>query len=497
MTAVWNVAPVERSYAALNRDLKVDVAIIGGGVTGLSTAVRLVEEGRKVVVLESGRVGRGSSGNSTGNLYATLSQGLRSVRSKWDEDALRDVVAVRSAALNDIERRIERYSLNCGFERRPLYFALPEPDPEQQQMLEAEYEASLLGGLSARIVQEIPELPVPVRRALRIEDQAQYNPLRYVQELARVVAGQGGQVFENTPVADVDASDGAVSTRRGIVKATQIVFATHTPKGINLLQAEMEPSREYGVAAPLSGNAHPQGIFWLLDRFHSVRTYHHGDEAWLVVIGEKHPTGHGEAGEAYYLKLEKYARAHFDVENFSHRWSAQQYRTADLLPYIGRSAHDNVYVGTGYAADGLTWGEVAAQIISNQIAGREAAGGGLFNPRRFTPVKSAKRWAELNAKVAKHLTSDYFNLGKLESLEEVAAGEGKVVKLDGESVAVYRAQDNSLSVLSPVCPHMKCIVKWNAADLSWDCPCHGSRFATDGSLIEGPAYTPLKRLDSR
>jgi glycine/D-amino acid oxidase-like deaminating enzyme/nitrite reductase/ring-hydroxylating ferredoxin subunit len=498
MTAVWNVAQVtDRKYQPLMRNLDVDVAIIGGGVTGLSTAVRLVEEGRKVVVLESLRVGAGSTGNSTGNLYATLSRGLRDVRDKWDEDVIREVVAVRSAALNEVERRIERYSLDCQFARRPLYLALREPDAEQQQLLEAEYESSLIAGLSARIVQEVPGLRVPVRRALRIEQQAQYNPLRYAQELARVIAGQGGQLFEYTPVTDVDASEGTVTTKSAVVSASHIVFATHTPKGISLLQAEMEPSREYGVAAPLPGGSHPQGIFWLLDQFHSLRTYQHENETWLVVIGEQHATGHGEAGEDYYLRLEQYARSYFEIESFSHRWSAQQYRTADLLPYIGQSAHDNVYVGTGYAADGLTWGEVSAQIISNQIVGKEAAGRELFNPRRFTPVKSAKSWAELNVKVAKHLTSDYFNLAKLESLDQVPVGEGKVVKIDGDNVAVYRAPDNSLSVLSPVCPHMKCVVKWNAADLTWDCPCHGSRFATDGSVIEGPAYAPLKQLEGR
>ncbi|MEX2495591.1 MAG: FAD-dependent oxidoreductase [Woeseia sp.] len=497
MTAVWTVAASDRRYPALNRDLSVDVAVIGGGVTGLATAVRLVEEGRKVAVLESLQVGAGTSGQSTGNLYATLAQGLRSVRSKWNEDALRDVVAVRSEAVDEVERRIKRYSLDCQFARRPLYLALPDPDDAQQEMIEAEYEASLLAGLGARMVQEAPELPIPVKRALLIEQQAQYNPLRYVQELARVVAGQGGQVFEQTAVADVDASAGQVHTKGGIVTARSIVFATHTPKGINLLQAEMEPSREYGVAAPLAGDSHPSGIFWLLDRFHSVRTYQQKNRSWLVVIGEKHSTGHGEAGREYYARLEQYARERFDIDTVSYRWSAQQYRTADLLPYIGRSAHDNVYVGTGYASDGLTWGEVAAAIISRLICGKEVALAKLFSPRRFTPVKSAKKWAELNSKVAKHLTGDYVNIASLDSLDSLAAGEGRVVKLNGHSVAAYRAPDTSLSVLSAVCPHMKCAVKWNAADLTWDCPCHGSRFATDGSVIEGPSYHPLKRMDAR
>ena len=499
MTAIWNLADLEGGrYPAMAKDLEVEVAIVGGGVTGLSTAIRLLEEGRKVAVLEALKVGQGSSGNSTGNLYGTLSQGLRSVRGKWEDDALRQVGGARSAAVDAIESRIGQYGIECQFERRPLYFCLPSPDEKQQQALADEYEASLVAGLRAELVDNVPGMPVPVRRALLIENQAQLNPLRYAQELAKVVAGQGGQLFEDTAVIDVDASEGRVATASGVVTAEHIVFATHTPKGINLVQAEMEPSREYGVAAPLNESTGPEGIFWLMDQFHSVRTYRHEDRTYLVVIGEKHPTGQDEAGDAHYENLRQYARQHFNLEGFSHSWSAQQYKSADRLPYIGRSAHDNVYVGTGYGADGLTWGEVAAKIITDLVMDRQTEASRLFNPRRFTPVKSAKSWAALNTKVAKHLTTDYLKLDKIEDFEHVRPGEGKVVNARGDKVAVYRSPDNVLSVLSPVCPHMKCMVKWNPADTSWDCPCHGSRFKPeDGSVIEGPAYSPLTRLELR
>jgi Rieske Fe-S protein len=185
------------------------------------------------------------------------------------------------------------------------------------------------------------------------------------------------------------------------------------------------------------------------------------------------------------------------VESFSHRWSAQQYRSADRLPYIGRSGHDNIYAATGYGADGLVWGEVAAEIICSLVMDQETANGRLFDPRRFTPVKSAKSWVAMNAQVARHLTIDYFTLDKLKDLDDIPAGEGKVVSVDGEKLAVYRGPDDTFTVFSPVCPHLKCIVKWNAADLSWDCPCHGSRFATDGSVIEGPSFAPLKPAEMR
>ncbi len=494
MSAVWKAADAKDThYPQLQGAIDVDVAVIGAGVTGLATALHLAESGLKVAVVEAHRVGSGSTGGSTGNLYATLSQGLAAVRKKWDNGVVGQVVGLRASGIDTLEEIVNRYAIECEFARRPLYFCVDQPDQQQVDNLTAEYDATRASGLSAELVNRVPELPFPVHRALRIENQAQYNPMKFVQGLARALTELGGLIFESSAVCDIDAGRGIVSTVHGKIVAPQIVQATHTPKGINLLQAEMEVYREYGVAAEIE-DACPEGIFWMRSDSRSVRTYSRAGRHYLIVVGEKHKTGHNKPGENYYDNLRAYSRTQFGATEFTHAWSAQQYRAADLLPYIGRSGHHNVFVATGYAADGLTWAMVAAPLISNQVLGAEAvAGSELFNPRRFTPIKSAKNWINENTNVTRHLVQDYLTGEQLSGLKQVAPGEGKILKLHGEKLAVFRSADDVVSVLSPVCPHMKCMVHWNAADITWDCPCHGSRFATDGSVLEGPAYLPLSK----
>ncbi|MCW8193880.1 FAD-dependent oxidoreductase [Proteobacteria bacterium 005FR1] len=497
MSAVWNLAgPAPATFPRLEGSTDVDVAIIGGGLTGLATALILCDAGERVAVIESHTVGSGSSGGSTGNLYSTVSNGLAGIRKKWDQDTVNKVVALRRQALDDIQRNVERLAGHCHFERRPLHFCIQSNVDHYGKTLEEEYEVSVAAGLQAEIVDRPHGLGMSLRRVLRIENQAQYNPLEYCYGLAKAVQHEGGLIFEHSPVAEVDAAEGKVTTADGaVVRAGQVVFATHTPKGISMLQAEMEVYREHGIAAPLNSTdgEFPRGIFWTLDGFHSVRSYEHEGQPYIVVVGQKHETGHGDLGEGHFEELGEFARSHFDVAAVSHRWSAQQYQSADLLPYVGRSAHDNVYVATGYSADGLVWSEVAAQVISHQILGRKDIDGGLLNPRRFTPGKSAKAWLEANTKVAKHLSTDRFTVEKMDDLHRVEAGEGKVLKIGGDSYAVYRSPEGELKTLSPICPHMKCMVHWNSADKSWDCPCHGSRFDVEGEVLEGPAYKPLEK----
>jgi glycine/D-amino acid oxidase-like deaminating enzyme/nitrite reductase/ring-hydroxylating ferredoxin subunit len=501
MSAVWNLPGSSSfTYPRLEQSADVDVVIIGGGLTGLATALNLCDAGERVAVIEAREIGSGSSGGSTGNLYSTVSNGLAGIRRKWGQETVNQVVNLRGQALADIQRHVERLSIDCQFERRPLHFCIQADVDHYGKVLEEEFDVSVAAGLQAEILERPDGLGMPVQRALRIEDQAQFNPLQYCQGLARAVQHEGGLVFEHSPVADVDAGEGRVTTADGaVIKAGHIVFATHTPKGINMLQAEMEVYREHGIAAPLNSTNGdcPRGIFWTLDGFHSVRSYEHQGQPYIVVVGQKHKVGHGELGQGHFEELGDFARGYFDVAAVSHRWSAQQYQSADLLPYIGRSGHDNVYVATGYAADGLVWSEVAAQVISHQILGRKDVDGDLLNPRRFTPAKSAKSWLETNTKVAKHLSTDRFTVEKMDDLHQVEAGEGKVLKIGGDSYAVYRSLEGELKTLSPVCPHMKCMVHWNSADKSWDCPCHGSRFDTDGQILEGPAYRSLEKRTPR
>ncbi|MBW3551162.1 MAG: FAD-dependent oxidoreductase [Proteobacteria bacterium] len=505
MNSVWMADHRDSSpYPPLAGTVEADTVVIGGGITGVTTAMLLAGAGQSVVLLEAERIGASNTGGSTGNLYGTVSDGLAKLRDKWDADTARQVVTMRMQALELIEKTSARLSIDCGFARRPLYACVAGDDEQQLASLQDEHRALEEAGLAPSWVDAVPGLPasaLPPRAhaALRIEQQAQFNPFTYVQGLARALAGQGVRVHEHSAAVDVDAGAGRVKTAAGEVHAKHIVFATHTPKGFNLVQAEMETYREYGIAgaldaAPGQGRA-PEAICWIRDRSRSIRSCRHGDRDHLVVVGEKHKTGHNAADTDYHERLREYAREHFGVSSFDYAWSAQQYKSADALPYIGHSAHRNVYMATGFGADGLTWGTVAANVIAELVQGRESPASELLTPKRFTPIKSAKVWAAENATVMKHLVGDRLSSAEQHRLSDVQRGQGRIVDLDGRKHAVYRSPADELTVLSPVCPHLKCHVAWNAAATSWDCPCHGSRFDIHGQVIEGPSLHPLERYE--
>ena len=495
MASVWmpDRPEPEFAFAPLAGNVETDTVVVGGGITGTTTALLLADAGQRVVLLEAARIGAGNTGGSTGNLYGTLSRDLAAVRDKWGEDVLREVATLRLQALDLVERNVVEYGIDCAFARRPLQVCVASGNGPMLAALDAEYHAAEAAGLQPRWGRGVPELPFPVRRVLRLEGQAQFNPYLYTRGLARVLGHRdGAYVHEGSAVLEVDAGAGRVRTAHGEVRARAVVFATHTPLGFNLLQAEMQAYREYGIAATLASGTYPEGIYWVRDHDRSLRSYRHRGRAQLVVVGEIHKTGEGGDGIDYAQRLRDYASAHFDVASFDAAWSAQQFRAADALPYIGPGAHRNVLVATGFAADGLTWGTVAAAAFAELLLGGHSRAAHLFSPRRFTPVKSAKGWTDESAAVLRHLVGDRLGGAELHSLSDVMPGEGRIVEVGGHKHAVHRAHDDTLTVLSPVCPHLKCHVAWNAQAQSWDCPCHGSRFRIDGSVIEGPALRPLE-----
>jgi glycine/D-amino acid oxidase-like deaminating enzyme/nitrite reductase/ring-hydroxylating ferredoxin subunit len=491
MESIWTLGSRGvAEYAPLDGDTEVDVAIVGAGITGLTTALALGEAGLKVMVLESATVGAGVTGGSTGNLYSTLASGQAPLRQKWGDRVAAEVVQARDKAVAHIEALVERLGIDCRFQRLPAYRLLTEDRQHTRHNLNDELDALISAGLDAEMA-EGPRLSFD-SWGIRIANQAQFNPLHYLQGLANALLGEGVVIHQHSPVREIDADKGLVWTDTACVAAKHIVQATHTPKGINLLQAGMLVSREYALGARLRSGDYPEGIIWLLDPFHSLRSYRHGEDRYLVVVGEKHKTGehHGD----HYQMLREYLETRFDVEAFTHQWSAQQYSSPDGLPYIGRMhGHDNLYMATGFAADGLVWGTLAGTLISDQILGHDNPWQARFGARRITPGKSAMQYARENVIVTKHMVKDYLGTEKLDDFAAIEPGQGRVASVDGEKLAIHRTPEGELKVLSAVCPHLKCIVHWNASESTWDCPCHGSRFDTSGEVIEGPAYHPLAR----
>lgn len=486
-----SAAPDAPVFAPLDTDLQTDVVVVGGGITGLLTALQLSDAGQRVVLIDAGQIARRNTGLSTGNLYASVSN-MADLSARWGGDVVEQVCALRAGGIAIIERTAQRLALECGFQRVPMYYGLENETRELRVRLEREmlaYERAGLAPSSSR-----GGLPFALAAGFRVEGQAQFDPYRFCVGLAAHLAGRI-QLFESTPAVEIDAGKGCVTTPGGSVRASHIVLATHSPAGFNLVQAEMEVYRECGIAVPVTAPPTP-GIHWLKDSAYSLRgAGTAAGQRWLIAVGGKHHAGDGERQQQETGRLYAYAREHFQVTGEGMAWSAQQFKPADGLPYIGASAHDNVWVATGFQADGLVWGAVAAQLIGNGIVGADTEAARLLSPLRITPVKSAKGWARTNATVLKHLVGDRIKHDALADAAQIRAGCGALVERDGQREAIYRDAAGQLHAMSPVCPHLKCLVQWNDAAKSWDCPCHGSRFAPTGELLEGPALTGLRRLD--
>lgn len=492
-TSIWKATAQKSNFPPLQGDITTDIAIVGGGITGITSAYLLARSGRKVVVLESGEVGGGTTGDSTGNLYSMIDKRLHHIQSKWDKETAGKVARSRTAAVDLIGELVRKYSIDCDFKRVPWY--LFSETNKKDETIEKEIKAATDYGLQVEELQELP-LPFSVSKAIKVEGQAQFNPAAFVKGLSQNINSGNCSIFEQSPVHHIEKGDKLVlSTPAGKVTANKVIMATHTPKGIYALQTALYPYREYAIAAKLRSGDFPDGIFWdtEAENHQSMRVYRKNGENYLLLLGGHHKVGQEDHYEKFFQRLEQNARKYFDIDRIDYKWSAQHYKPSDGLPFIGESADDNIFVATGFSTDGLTYGVLSAMIFDDLLNDRENKWAKTYDAGRFTPIKSAKTFIKENINVAKQYLKDLPGKSEVDSLTEVKPGEGKVIEIDNEKWAVYRDDEGKVHSHSAVCTHMDCIVDWNDAERTWDCPCHGSRFKTTGEVIEGPAYSPLDK----
>jgi glycine/D-amino acid oxidase-like deaminating enzyme/nitrite reductase/ring-hydroxylating ferredoxin subunit len=495
--SVWQSFSLDTDFPELGEDITADIVIIGGGITGITAAQLLKESGKKVVVLESQKIGVSNTGNSTGNLYEVMGKELVEIRKKYPAKTVQMILNSRRAGMELIEENIRKFGIDCDYIRVPWYYYTASSHMENY--IEKNYEACREAGLDMSYA-DSPHPALVMKKAIRLENQAQFNPLRYVQDLANKIADDSCLIFEHSMVRDVENHDDkvVVKTDRGSVTGSFVIHATHTPKGVSAYHTLVEPYREYGIACKIEDPQHPHGIYFGYydsSSIYSTRFYEHKGEKYLIVVGSPHKVGH-DSTEEHMQELIKFAESRFKILEHTHTWGGQHYRPADEIPYIGKKpgSDSRVYIATGFSTHGLVYGTLAAEIITDAINGVENEYASLYSATRFTPMKSAKKFVKENATVFYDLVKDYLRRDK-HAFDEVAPGEGKLIEHDGHRLAVYRNEIHQLSVCSAVCTHMGCLVRWNDHETSWDCPCHGSRFDTSGEVIEGPALYALPKVE--
>jgi glycine/D-amino acid oxidase-like deaminating enzyme/nitrite reductase/ring-hydroxylating ferredoxin subunit len=490
----WANAPL-RQLRPLDRSLTVDVAIVGGGITGLTTALLLARAGRKVAVLELGSLASGATGDTTGHLTASLDRPFEDLVSKFGEEGARIAVQASMTAIDFIEETVSGLAIACELARVPGYrFTESAKDVPA---LEIEGELARKLGLTVALLQEAP-LPFPVVAALRFERQAQMNPLPYCHALADEIERRGGEIFTGTLVEAVhDGAPCHVHACGHVVSAETAIMATHTPLGKVLsLQARLSAYTSYALAFSVGGRSAPEGLFWdTEDPYHYVRRVRHGGDDLLLIGGEDHRTGKEPHPEARFSALESYARRHFDLGAVAARWSGEYFEPADGLPYIGRlGGTDHVLVGTGFSGTGLTFGTVAALLLSDLVQKHTNPWEELFLPTRVKPLASAEETVKASAGVAWSWAADRLRPTEKAPLDALPAGQGRLMMIGGKRAAVYRDHAGAVHAMSPICTHLGCVVEWNGSAQSWDCPCHGGRFHPTGEVLNSPPTSALAAL---
>jgi glycine/D-amino acid oxidase-like deaminating enzyme/nitrite reductase/ring-hydroxylating ferredoxin subunit len=484
-------------YPELTQNMDVDVVVIGGGITGVTTALQLIQAGKKVAILEAKRMGGVTTGYSTGNLYVAVQPYFQNIVSKFNLETAKQIAHSRKFAIDYIEKNINDKKIDCQFFRRPWYLYTEEE--EKISFLEKEIETFKKMEIQ---INETESLPVPLsfKKAAVMPDQARFNPLQYVISLAEYLSEKGCEIFENSRVLSIDEKNDRceLTTSKAKIKAKHCVIATHTPIGVNLAQMYTAPYRSYVVAVTLKDKNYPEGQFWNLKKPHYAVCTHaitKNHPELLMVAGSHHKVGQDKDAESHFGHLEKFLRKNFSVDEIAYRWSAQHYHSADDVPYIGLASRfaKNSYIATGYFADGLVYGTLAGVVIADLILKKENALSDVYQSNRCKPLASAGFLLREDTNVFWQYLKD-FPFTTTSDIEKIKPGDGQVVVIEGEKYGVYRDEKNKLHTVSAVCTHMKCIVNFNNAEKTWDCPCHGSRFTTQGKVIEGPAIKDLKKI---
>ncbi len=487
----WMASTEKTDYPVLDRDETVDVAIIGGGITGITCAYLLKKEGLSVAVIEADHIVQGTTGHTTAKITSQHQLIYSKIKSQMGTEPAKQYADANETAIRLIKDVIDENGIDCDYQEQSAY-VYTQRDGYVEKIEEEAKTAKDLGIEASFTVKTA--LPFAVKAAVEFKGQAQFHPRKYLLALAKQISGNGSHIFEQSRVVDIDDGYILKTTEGKRIKAEKLIIASHYPiyNKAGLYTARIYPDRSYVVAIKAK-DVYPGGMYITAEEPGRSLRFQPFDGGELILVGgEHHKTGQGVDTVQHYKNLVEFANQNFSVEDIMYRWSTQDCMTLDSVPYAGHflASTPNMYLATGYGKWGMTNSMASSVIIRDLIIRGRSPWQDVYNPSRKTITASAKTFVVENLNVAKELVSG--KLSNVRSDVDIQKGEAKVVKIDGDKAGAYRDETGTLHVVDTTCTHLGCELNWNSAEKSWDCPCHGSRFTYEGEIVEGPTVKPLK-----
>jgi len=497
---VWiDDTPIQK-FSKLQGSISADVLVVGGGVTGITTAYMLKKAGSTVALIERERVASMDTGHTTAHLTYVTDEQLHKLVRSFGEDHAQAAWDAGAAAIDEIERIVGEEGIQCEFGRLPAYLHAPVDASSKKEASNLKKEADLAAklGFDAAYLHAAPYFNLP---AVRFANQAKFHPRKYLRSLVAKVPGNGSHVFEKSAASEFDAKKRRVKVNRNWISFDRLVMATNNPlvgfAGITaatLFQTKLSLDTSYAFGARVPPNTIPEALFWdTRDPYDYLRIDRHSEFDYIVFGGEDHKTGQKRNTKRAFARLLARLKKIIPQAHVDHRWSGQVICSPDGLPYIGENA-ERQFVATAYCGNGITFGTVAAMMASDWSAGRKNPWTELFAVNRKKIKGAAWNYLRENKDYPYYMIKDRLARADADSVRELRPDDGMIIGRRGKKVAAFRDASGNVHRLSPVCTHLGCLVRWNPSESTWDCPCHGSRFKPTGEVIAGPAEEPLSPI---